>query len=198
MIASGGIAWARVLVASMILVSGSVTAWSGQSGKFVGKIVASFLPDGRNLRLEAPFAYIDSSGTRWDVPSGVETDGASIPKAFWLAYPPFTGRYREAAVVHDYYCQTQERPWRDTHNVFYDAMLTSGVDDTTAKAMWAAVYYMGPRWGFGEESRGPGAVDLPDEQKQIEFMKRLEVWITENNPSREELQAVLDKGQLPR
>lgn len=35
-------------------------------------------------------------------PAGTITDGASIPRFFWrLIGPPLTGRYRQAAVIHD-------------------------------------------------------------------------------------------------
>jgi len=48
---------------------------------------------------------------------------------------PFTGRYREASVVHDYYCDTKSERWQDTHRVFYDGMRANGVDAATAKLM---------------------------------------------------------------
>jgi len=35
-------------------------------------------------------------------PAGMRTDGASIPRFFWrIIGPPMTGRYRQAAVIHD-------------------------------------------------------------------------------------------------
>jgi hypothetical protein len=105
-------------------------------GRYEGKVVATFFPDGRNMRLEKSFGYIDPRGRRWDVPAGATTDGASFPRFFWAAFPPFTGKYREAAVVHDYYCQTQSRGWRDTHETFFHAMRAAGVAEATAKAMY--------------------------------------------------------------
>ena len=91
------------------------------------------------------------------MPAGAKTDGASIPRILWLTYPPFTGKYRQAAVVHDYYCQLRSRTWKDTHKVFYDAMRTSGVPEKTAKIMYGAVYGFGPRWGTRSEQRAPAA-----------------------------------------
>jgi Protein of unknown function (DUF1353) len=179
----------------------------GAGGRFIGEIVAQLLPDGRNLMLINAFGYIDPDGERWDVPAGAETDGASVPRAFWIAYPPFTGRYRKAAVVHDRYCQTRERDWQRTHKVFYDAMLTAGVDDVTAKLLYGAVYHMGPRWG-GELERSPGAPaplgsrsrtgPAPhDDQQQLEVMGRLESWIKRHNPTAEQIAKALDSGQIP-
>lgn len=169
----------------------------GNRGEFVGEIIAQLLPDGRNLKLVQSFSYIDPTGERWDVPAGMETDGASVPAAFWVAYPPFTGKYRQAAVVHDHYCQTRARGWRATHKVFYDAMRTAGVDEVTAKLLYGAVYYMGPRWGFGAQTRGPGAEKLSGEQQQLEYMKRLQDWIERENPTPKQIEEAMESGRIP-
>ena len=34
-----------------------------------------------------------------------------MPAALWALYPPFTGSYRSAAVIHVYYCDNKERSW---------------------------------------------------------------------------------------
>ncbi len=93
------------------------------------------------------FAYVDSNLVRWDVPKGFKTDGASLPRYVWSFYAaPFSGPWKEAAAIHDRYCQTKERTWQETHGVFYDAMLASGVDTFRAMIMYTSVYYGGPRW----------------------------------------------------
>jgi hypothetical protein len=166
-------------------------------GQFLGELITQIMEDGRNLKLVQPFSYIDSDGQQWNVPAGTVTDGASVPRAFWIAYPPFTGLYRKAAVIHDYYCQTRERGWRLTHKVFYDAMRSAGVDDVTARMMYGAVFYMGPRWGFGAQTRGPGAERLVGEQEQLAFMNRLEDWIKRENPTPELIAKAIEAGQLP-
>ena len=107
---------------------GTFTAQGQGQGHFEGELIVKFLPDGRNVQLEAPYGYTDPEGRDWDVPAGMITDGASIPRVLWVIYPPFTGLYRQAAVIHDYYCETRTRPWKDTHLVFYNAMLTANVD----------------------------------------------------------------------
>src|SRR6266436_814094 len=94
-------------------------------GRFVGNLQFEWLIDGRNMRLLVPFGYVDPGGASWDVPPGAVTDGASIPRVFWSIAGPFEGKYRDAAVVHDYYCVTQSRSWRDTHLMFYRAMRAS-------------------------------------------------------------------------
>ena len=79
-------------------------------GKFQGEFVVKPQPDGRNLVLVEPLTYIDAKGLKWLVPKGTKTDGASVPRFAWTLFPPFTGKYRIAAVVHDRYCQTRPRP----------------------------------------------------------------------------------------
>lgn len=112
--------------------------------------LAEWLDDGRHMQLKRPFGYVQESGREWLVPSEAVIDGASIPKVFWsLIGGPFEGQYRNASVVHDYYCDVQTRPWQETHRVFYDGMLCSGVGTARAKVMYYAVYRFGPRWTTG-------------------------------------------------
>src|SRR5215472_9301462 len=69
----------------------------------------------RIVEVVAPFSFKDVHGKIWTVPPGARVDGASIPRAFWsIIGAPFTGRYREASVVHDYYCDTKSERWQDT------------------------------------------------------------------------------------
>ena len=166
------------------------------SGDFRGEIVAKWLPDGRNLSLIQPFGYTDAGGQAWDVPAGSETDGASIPKVFWLTHPPFTGKYRSAAVIHDYYCRTQTRSWQETHNVFYEAMRTAGVDERTAKVMWGAVYSFGPRWGDQTRRGASRFSSVQNVKEQSIFMKNLESWVRRANPNRDEIAKAIDDGQI--
>jgi hypothetical protein len=182
-----------VLAAVSLLISAPASAQSG--GRFKGDVVAKFLRDGRNMQLEKPFGYVDPKGKHWDVPVGAVTDGASIPRVLWVSYPPFTGQYRSAAVVHDHYCQSKNESWKATHAVFYDALLTAGVDDVTAKAMWAAVYHFGPRWGYGYRSgsRGPGASAGMTEEQERSFLKELQAWIAREKPSLDEIAGRLER-----
>jgi hypothetical protein len=85
----------------------------------------------------------------WSVPSGTRVDGASIPSVFWsIIGAPYTGKYREASVIHDYFCETKSRHWKAVHRVFLDGMLARGVDKIQAQLMYLAVYRFGPRWDF--------------------------------------------------
>jgi hypothetical protein len=116
-------------------------------GCYFGRLVLEPLPDGRLMRLVEPFGFLDTEQKRWPVPSGAKVDGASIPQPLWsLIGGPFEGKYRDASVVHDYYCDVRTEPWRAVHRVFYNAMRASGVSEPRAKLMYAAVRFAGPRW----------------------------------------------------
>jgi hypothetical protein len=119
-----------------------------QSGAaYIGRLIWTPLPDGVHMELVDKFGFRDERGLDWPVPKGTRVDGASIPQALWsIAGSPFTGKYRDASVIHDYYCDTRLRPWRDVHRVFYEAMIVSQVSEARAKVMYTAVYFAGPRW----------------------------------------------------
>ena len=118
-------------------------------GRFKGDLILKSLSDGRLMELVRPFTYIDSHDVTWPVPAGTQVDGASIPRVFWtIIGAPYTGKYREAAVIHDYYCVTKSRHWKAVHKVFLDGMLARGVDNFQAQLMYLAVYRFGPRWDF--------------------------------------------------
>ena len=188
----------RILCFLSVVLASPAGHAQGKAGSFDGEIVATLLGDGRNLKLMQPFGYIDAAGRRWDVPAGAETDGASIPRAFWITHPPFTGKYRAAAVIHDYYCRTRSRSWQETHNVFYESMLAAGVDDRTAKVMWGAVYRFGPRWGAGADRRSPRPARPSSVKEQTEFIRDLGRWITRSNPDRDEIAKAIDSDEVPR
>lgn len=123
------------------------------------------------------------------------SDGASIPRIFWIAYPPLDGKYRLGAVIHDYYCDTKTRTWKDTHRVFYDALKTSEVDEITAKGMYAAVYNFGRRWGPGVASRGPGGMKAMTLEQEETAMNDIKSWIKKENPSLEQIEQRLENEQ---
>jgi Protein of unknown function (DUF1353) len=187
----------KFLFGALAIVAVSYPACA-ESGRFKGEVVAQFLRDGRNMKLTERFGYVDPVGKHWDVPAGTETDGASIPQALWIMYPPFTGKYRLAAVVHDHFCQSRSETWKATHAVFYDALITAGVDRSTATLMWAGVYGGGPRWGPGYRSgsRGPISEAAMTKEEELLYLQEMERWIIEENPSLDEIAARLDRGKI--
>jgi Protein of unknown function (DUF1353) len=140
----------RQLAASLILFCfWTGTAPAQNAGRFSDELVLRALPDGRTMELTQPFSYTDSRGVLWPVPARTQVDGASIPSVFWsIIGAPYTGKYREASIIHDYYCSTKSRHWKAVHRVFLDGMLARGVDKIQAQVMYLAVYRFGPRWDF--------------------------------------------------
>lgn len=116
-------------------------------GKFIGDVQTQWLDDGRRMKLLSSLTYLDPQGERWIAPEGSIVDGASIPQFAWSVIGgPFEGKYRKASVIHDVACVEKRRPWELVHETFYQGMRASGVSETTAKIMYAAVYHFGPRW----------------------------------------------------
>lgn len=116
-------------------------------GTIEGEFIAKWLDDGRSMELLQPVHYTGPDGSKWTAPKGAVTDGASIPSSLWsVVGSPFSGKYRTAAVIHDYYCETKSRPWKSVHKTFYTASRAAGVGATKANIMYFAVYRFGPRW----------------------------------------------------
>ena len=138
------------------------------------------------------------------MPDGYKTDGASVPAALWALYPPFTGNYRSAAVIHDYYCDTKQRSWQDTHKVFYFAMRAAHVDEKTAKIMYGAVYLFGPRWGPGTRPASAVRPVKATPEQQAKVVKELQALVDKENPDLDDLLAeakrmsAQETGTLPK
>lgn len=110
------------------------------SGGFLSPLVAEFLEDGVNIRLTCPLQYQDSVGRTWTVPIGFVTDGASIPRELWSTVgSPFTGKYRRAAVVHDYLYKLQPLPRAKCDLVLLEAMMKDGTEKILAKTIYDGV-----------------------------------------------------------
>lgn len=98
-------------------------------------------------KLKSAFRFTDSSKIVWEAREDLPTDGASIPGIFQpFVGSPFDPAFVKAAVIHDHYCDRHVRPWRQTHKVFYEGLLASGVSRSKAKSMYFAVFLGGPKW----------------------------------------------------
>lgn len=141
----------RLFTALMVLLAGcgakETPVPSTPFGKFEGRVKTVWEDDGRNMRLEEDFAYVDARGKRWVAPKGSLINGASIPQPFWSVIGgPFEGSFRNASVVHDVGCDQQKESWEDVHHMFHDACRCGGVSSKKAKLLYYAVYNFGPRW----------------------------------------------------
>ena len=119
------------------------------SAEFIGNL--EFIPQGCEATgictIKNDFEFKDSSGTRWQTKAQDKTDGASIPAwAQPFVGQPFEKTFIKAAVIHDHYCDRHVRPWRQTHKVFFAALIESGVTEAKAKLLYYAVYLGGPKW----------------------------------------------------
>jgi Protein of unknown function (DUF1353) len=116
---------------------------------FLGELTGKFNDDGRTFTLSAPYGFVDATCTIWQVPQNAIVDGASIPRLLWtLVGGPFEGKYRNASVIHDWFCDRRTRTWASVHNMFHDAMIAAGVDQRQASIMYYGVYLGGPRWSI--------------------------------------------------
>jgi hypothetical protein len=138
----------RGFVGGLVATAAAATAEAqAPSAHYVGTLTLQPMDDGRMMRLVSPYAFVDRAQLSWPVPAKAVVDGASIPTVFWsLIGGPFEGKYRNASVIHDWFCAVRIRPWKDTHRMFYEAMLTSGVEPRKARLMFLAVRYAGPSW----------------------------------------------------
>jgi len=178
-------------------------------GRYEGELKVSWNQDGRHMDLLETFAFIDGAELRWDVPSGARIDGASIPQFLWsITGSPYVGKYRDASVVHDWYCCVRTRTCDATHTMFHEAMLVSGVPPLRALIMYAAVRYAGPtwsemdvhnsnlatgiRWGKTNNRWGPGGLPPMETDAYHEFMAKRERRAREVRESRAPVGASLE------
>lgn len=163
------------------------------------------------IALLQPFSYTDSKGEEWSVPEAYLSNGATIPKGLWnLVGPPISSRYVRAAVIHDYFCEKQDRPWEEVHDMFFEAALASGTSLNDAKLLYAGVVAFGPRWeviqaktgygrppivkaqvtpdgssGTGESGASPTSPPSLENRSNIQMLQDLKKWIDEHEPSKE-------------
>lgn len=127
--------------------TGKVVSQDPSSGRFLSEPKTVWMQDGRSMQLIEDFVFIDSRGQPWLAEKDTVVNGASIPEALWSVIgSPFTGKYRNASIVHDAECEKMQVPAADVHRMFYDACLAGGVSETEAKALYWAVANHGPQW----------------------------------------------------
>ncbi len=114
------------------------------SGYFVSPLVVKCIPKEKSsFRFEVfhSFTYITKDGESICVPVKFKTDFASVPWAF-RHFIPQSGRYNEAAVVHDYLCYLWKKGKYDRERadgLFYEMMEVLGVKGLKRKVMFMGV-----------------------------------------------------------
>ena len=87
-------------------------------------------------KLLAPLVFEGSA--KFIVPTGFETDFASVPRFAWRFCPPIAGNHAEPAVLHDYLCEnSNNQPYAD--KMFLEAMKANGVGWIKRTVMFNAV-----------------------------------------------------------
>lgn len=168
-------------------------------GEYKGAVTTLWLhnengPD-REMKLLEDFNFCDENKRLWTAPKGSTIDGASIPRPVWTAVgSPFVGDYRWSSVIHDHYCVSKERPWREVHRQFYDGMIASGVGVVQAKVFYAAVYRGGPRWEYaaGAVPGSDSAIPFDPPAFSNEDMNKLSDWVKSGDRSLEDIEKHID------
>lgn len=144
-----GSCFLRFLGSAAICIAAALVSASPSHADFVGdlELLQPGCESTGHCQLGRDFGFVDASGTGWQADKGLLTDGASIPPwAQSLVGKPFEKAFIRAAVLHDHYCDRHVRPWRQTHRVFYEALLNSDVAKGKAGIMYFAVMVGGPKW----------------------------------------------------
>jgi hypothetical protein len=105
-----------------------------------------------------PLVYESDSAGRIEVPVGFSTDFASVPHLPFI-YSMMGNRAHRPAVVHDYI--TRQRLFERTRcdQIFLEAMLAEGMDESKARLMYAGVAL------YSSTGEWKGEVDYPDSWK---------------------------------
>ncbi len=75
-----------------------------------------------------------------EVNPGLITDGASIPKILWsFVGSPFSGKYVEAAIIHDALYDSCTVSRKEADQIFYEIMISQNVNKIKAKIMYLGV-----------------------------------------------------------
>jgi hypothetical protein len=116
-------------------------------GRWRSEAQVYLLRDAPFVELAAPLEWEEPDGRVVSVPVGFRSDGATIPQWAWsLVGGRLDGRYRRAAILHDWQCVTQKEPPLVVHARFREAMLADAVAPLVAWAFWLVVRVAGPTW----------------------------------------------------
>lgn len=68
------------------------------------------------------FYYKDKDGESVTIPEGYISDGATIPRIFWIFFPPIDD-YAKAAIVHDYMYEHAIKTKKEADRALLNGML---------------------------------------------------------------------------
>ena len=105
-------------------------------------IEVSPVPESKKYRLLKSYRFA-WGGRIYEVPAGMEFDGASVPRALWRVVTPFEPRVMRAALCHDYLYATGKLSKKSADNLFLHFLLQDGVPKALAVMMHKAVHLFG-------------------------------------------------------
>jgi len=86
-------------------------------------------PTGRGTEIVVEdFTYKDIT-----LKKGFESDGATVPRILWVAFPPFYPDYKTASMVHDYLCNIDQYHKADRY--FHEILIKTRVKKSTRLAL---------------------------------------------------------------
>lgn len=208
-----GLASAAISLCFSISAAMAQSGTSTSYGRFEGPLILRMEDDGRIATLMQPYVYVDGGGRRWTVPQGAQVNGASIPREFWTVLGgPYEGRYRNASVIHDYFCEPEHRQYsfQATHRMFYEGMRAMRVSENRAQLMYYAVRRWGPRWDppgaaansnaapFGENMLVTAIIPPSTSRPSRDELDAMEQNIEENSYSLDDLDRMADHARAGR
>ncbi|MGI9556417.1 MAG: DUF1353 domain-containing protein [Solirubrobacterales bacterium] len=118
--------------------------------RFTAPLIVTPLDDGRTWVIVTDgFGYDvgeKGSGDTIEVPQGMTTNFASVPRAAWWFAAPW-GKHGHAAVVHDAGYWLQKRSRKEYDDIFLEGMAVLGVGRAKRRIMFLAVrWFGGPAW----------------------------------------------------
>jgi len=117
--------------------------FSKEESPFPLKLKGEFVGNGK-WKLTHPFAFNSKVFGRIDIPNRFVTDGASIPKFLWsIVGSPWSGKYAEAAIPHDWGYHKQKLTRKQYDLVFLEAMKVLKVPFWKRRLMYQAVRIAG-------------------------------------------------------
>lgn len=109
----------------------------GFRGDLITK-VRKYPVDGKWFRLEQHFFYTSKEGKDYQIPEGLNTDFASIPRGLrWLI--PRVGDHGMSAVMHDWLCEFKIVNRKKADSLFLESMKISKVNWLKRKMMYFGV-----------------------------------------------------------
>ena len=123
--------------------------------KFTKEIIVALLPGGRKVRVVESFSYDigKKGGSTIEVPVGFVSDGATIPRFAWFFIgSPMTGKYRGAAILHDYLYYTAKYPRKRCDEIFLEAMTVLNVNKVKRTIIYWAVR-IGAEWSWNKHRK---------------------------------------------